>query len=86
MAKSFLKSHQQEFSNNFKRRICLEVILPILPMVCEAKVPTKHPGNATLNATITVVATLTHVTKFQLHPKICDGSELLLYLSEANLA
>lgn len=54
-------------------------------MVCEAKVPTKHPGNATLNATITVVATLTHVTKFQLHPKICDGSELLLYLSEANL-
>lgn len=54
-------------------------------MVCEAKVPTKHPENTTLNATNTIVATLTHVTKFQLHLKICDGSELLLYLSEDNL-
>jgi len=85
MAKSFLKSHQQEFSNNFiRRRVCL-VILPIPLMVCEAKVPTKHPGNATLSATITLTATLTHITKFQPHPKICDGSQLLLYLREDNL-
>ena len=87
MAKSFLRSHQQEFSNNFKRRrrVCLEVILPVLPIVCEAKVPTKRLGNATLSDTVTIATTLTHITKFQLHPKTCDGSELLLYLSEDNL-
>lgn len=62
------------------------MILPIPPMICEPKVPTKPPGNTTLSDTVTITATRTHVTEFQLHRTMRDGSELLLCLSEDNLA
>lgn len=52
----------------------------------DGRVRQGSPGKGTPRATVAIAATLTHITKVQLHPTICDGSGLLRYLGEDNLA